>query len=78
MYYFCDFSLPFEESVVSVSVLGSDIFAPTGVESKGGQLLTLYWRSNHWFSLQFPKTVLYLKSDFAIIESPTAVVLFKI
>ena len=36
MYYFCDFSLPFEESVVSVSVLGSDIFTPTGVESKGG------------------------------------------
>ena len=35
MYYFCGFSLRFGDYVGSVSVLGSDIFAPTRVESKG-------------------------------------------
>ena len=35
-YYFCAFSLRFKDYAGSVSVLVSDIFAPTGVESKGG------------------------------------------
>ena len=34
-YYFCAFSLHVAESVVSVGVLGSAVFAPIGVESKG-------------------------------------------
>ena len=34
-YSFCTFSLGFDDSVGSVSVLGSGVFAPTGVESKG-------------------------------------------
>ena len=50
--YFCDFSLSFDESVVSVSFLGYGIFSPTGVESKGGRLLEFFWRSNSLFSLQ--------------------------
>ena len=33
-YYFCAFSLCFDESVVSVNVLGSEVFVPTGVEYK--------------------------------------------
>ena len=33
-YYFCTLYLPFDKFVGSVSVLGSDIFAPTGVDSK--------------------------------------------
>ena len=35
MYSFNDVSLRFDESVVSVSVLGFDIFSPTEVKSKG-------------------------------------------
>ena len=35
-YYFCDFSLRFDNYVGSVNVLGSGVFTPTGVESKGG------------------------------------------
>ena len=35
-YPFRDFSLRFDESIGSVSVLGSDVFAPIEVESKGG------------------------------------------
>ena len=53
MYYFCAFSLRFDESVVRV--LGSDVFAPTGFESKGGRLLELFWSSNSWFPLQVSK-----------------------
>ena len=34
MYYFHAFSLHFENYVVRVSGLGSDIFVPTGVEYK--------------------------------------------
>ena len=34
-YYFCAFSLYFHDSVGSVSVLGSGVFAPTGVDPKG-------------------------------------------
>ena len=60
-YYYCNFSLRFDESVVGV--LGSNVFAPIGVESKGGifasdvfvttvvelkggQLLAIFWSSN--------------------------------
>ena len=35
-----------DKSIVSVSVLGSDVFVPTGVYSKGGQLIKMFWRSN--------------------------------
>ena len=69
MYYFCAFSLRFENYVGSVSVLGSDIFAstvfesksdifsfdvfvPTGVESKGDQLIEMFWCSNYLLSFQ--------------------------
>ena len=34
-YSFCTFSLGFDDSVGSVSVLGYDVFAPTVVKSKG-------------------------------------------
>ena len=43
-HYFNDFYLRFYESVGSVSVLGSDVFAPTVVEHKGGQLLAFFWQ----------------------------------
>ena len=43
-YSFCAFSLSFDDSVVIV--LGSGVFAPIGVEYKGGQLLAFFWRSN--------------------------------
>ena len=33
-YYFPDFPLCFDYSVIHVSSLGSDVFVPTGVESK--------------------------------------------
>ena len=46
MYYFCAFSLRFDESVVSVSILESGVFSPAGVKSKGGRLLALFWCSN--------------------------------
>ena len=35
VYSFCNFSLSFGDSIGSVSVLGSGVFEPTGVESKG-------------------------------------------
>ena len=38
--------LRFGDSVGSISVLGSGIFAPIGVASKGGRLLTIFWHSN--------------------------------
>ena len=34
-YYFCTFSFCFEDSVGSVSSLGSGVFAPIGVEPEG-------------------------------------------
>ena len=40
MYYFCAFPLRFEKYVGSVSVLGSTIFAPTGVKSKGDDFVS--------------------------------------
>ena len=46
MYSFRAYSLCFDKFVVSVSILGSDFFAPTGVKSKGGQFLAFVWRSN--------------------------------
>ena len=55
-YYFCAFSLHFYKSIVSV--LGSIVFAPTGVESKVFRLLALFWRSNARFPLQVSKPVL--------------------
>ena len=72
-YYFCAFSLIFDEFVVSV--LGSDVFSPIGfvskdgiflsktfvpkrVKSKGGQILALFWLSNYLFSFQISKSVL--------------------
>ena len=38
--------LRFDDSIVGVNVLGSDVFAPTGVKSKSGRLLAVFWRSN--------------------------------
>ena len=52
-HYFCAFYLRFDKSIVSVIVLGSDLFAPTGVESKFGRLLALFWCSNCFFSPNF-------------------------
>ena len=53
-YSFCAFSLCFDDSVGSVSVLGSEFFAPTGVKSKSGRLLEIFWFSNFWFFSKFP------------------------
>ena len=44
-YSFCYVSLSFYNYVVSI--LGSDVFAPTGFKSKGGRLLAFFWRSNY-------------------------------
>ena len=63
------FYLRFEDSISSVSGLGSGFFAPTGVDpkddifafdvlvptgvkSKGGQLIEMFWPSNSIFSFQ--------------------------
>ena len=45
-------------SVGSVSGLGAGIFVPTGVKSKGGQLIKKNWRSNSLFSFQILNSVL--------------------
>ena len=45
MYYFCAF-FRFDESIVSVNVLGYVVFTPIRVEPKVDQLLALFWSSN--------------------------------
>ena len=57
-YSFHAFSLRFDESIGIVSVLGSEVFAPTGFESKVGQKLEMFWRSNSLFSFLILKLVL--------------------
>ena len=52
-YSFCAFTFRFDKSVDSVSVLGSDVSAPTVAEPKGSRLLAFFWLSNSRFPSKF-------------------------
>ena len=60
-YSFCDFPLRFYKSVVSVIVLRSDIFAPTGVDPKGGLSVV---DSLHYFGAQIPDFTSNVQNQF--------------